>query len=219
MDEKKERKPILDPEKLFKALDWLYDKATTGISGQSGCWKLAEDYREKYHDPKLAAKKLARAQVAKCTISGTISSVGGIITLPIALPANITTVWFIELQMIAAIAVLGGYDPSHDEVRMLSYACLGGSGVMDAMRTAGVDFAVKGGKVLISKIPVETVKAINKKLGMRFITKWGETGIINLGKMVPVLGAGIGGGFDLVSSRIIANTAIKTFLVDKILEE
>ena len=218
MDEPKEHKQILDPEKLLKALDWLYEKATTGVSGTKGCWKLAEDYREKYHDPKLAAKKLARAQVAKCTLSGTITSIGGIITLPIALPANITSVWYVELQMIAAIAVLGGYDPTHDEVKMLSYACLGGSGVMDTMRTAGVNFAVKGGKILIGKIPYETIKAINKKLGMLFITKWGEKGIINLGKMVPVLGAGVGGGFDLVTSRIIANTAIKTFLEDQIIE-
>lgn len=216
MVEKKESKPILNPEKLLKALDWLYDKATSGISGTSGCWKLAEDYREKYHDPKLAAKKLARSQIVKCTLSGTITSIGGIITLPVALPANITSVWYVELQMIAAIAVLGGYDPSHDEVKMLSYACLGGSGVMDSLRTAGVDFAVKGGKILIGKIPVETVRAINHKLGIRFVTKWGETGVINLGKMVPILGAGVGGTFDLVSSNIVAKTAIKTFLEDHI---
>lgn len=217
MDEKKDRKQLLNPEKLTKALDWLYDKATSGVSGTGGCWKLAEDYRNKYQDPKLAAKKLAKSQIAKCTLSGTITSVGGIITLPVALPANITSVWYVELQMIAAIAVLGGYDPSHDEVKMLSYACLCGSSVMDALSTAGADFAVKGGKVLIGKIPVETIRAINKKLGMRFVTKWGETGIINLGKMVPVLGAGVGGAFDLVSSSVVAKSAIKTFVNDKIL--
>ena len=216
MDEKKNRKQLLNPEKLLKALDWLYDKATSGVTGTGGCWKLAEDYRSKYHDPQIAAKKLAKSQIAKCTLSGTITSAGGIITMPIALPANITSVWYVELQMIAAIAVLGGYDPSHDEVKMLSYACLGGSGVMDTLRTAGVDFAVKGGKVLIKKIPVEAVRAVNKKLGMRFVTKWGETGIVNLGKMVPVLGAGVGGAFDLVSSKVVAKTAIKTFLTDRI---
>lgn len=216
MGNKVKVKEILSPEKMIETLDWLYEKAVSGFSEKSGCWKLAEDYSLKYHDPLIAAKKLANSQITKCTISGAVTSLGGIATMPVALPANITSVWYVELQMIAAIAILGGYDPSHDEVRMLTYACLSGSGITDVLKNAGVDFAIKGGKILIEKIPGEVFKAINKKLGMRFITRFGEKGIINLGKMVPVLGAGIGGGFDLVSSRIIANTAIKTFIEDRI---
>lgn len=213
----KQIKEIVTPEKLMEALDWLYDKATSGRSTNSGCWKLAGDYLQKYSDPLQAAKKLANAQIAKCTISGTVTSLGGFVTLPVAIPANITTVWYVELQMIAAIAVLGGYDPSHDEVKMLCYACLSGSGITDALKQAGVNFAVKGGKILIERIPSEVLKAVNRKLGMRFVTKFGETGVVNLGRMLPAIGASIGGGIDLVSSRIIANTAIKTFIKNQII--
>lgn len=207
-----------DKNALLKALDWVYDKAVGGVSGVSGCWQLANDYLEKYnHDPKTAARKMVKAQIMKCTTSGFLTSLGGVLTLPIAIPANITTVWFVQLQMIAATAVMAGLNPSHDEVKALCYACLAGSGSVDILKQAGVKFANKGGQVLIKKIPVEVIRAVNKKLGMLFVTKGGTTGIVNLGKAVPVLGGVVGGGFDFATTRIIANRAIKLFIEDQVL--
>ena len=48
----------------------------------------------------------------------------------------------------------------------------------------------------IKKIPGKTLTKINQKVGFRFITKFGEKGIINLGKLVPGVGALIGGSMD-----------------------
>ena len=48
--------------------------------------------------------------------------------------------------------------------------------------------------------------------GFRFVTKFGEKGIVNLGKVVPVLGAFIGGGVDVASTRIIGYNAYKVFM-------
>lgn len=207
-----------DKNVLLNTLDWIYDKAVGGIANVSGCWQIADDYLNKYnHDPKIAARKMVKSQILKCTTSGFLTSLGGILTLPVAIPANITTVWFVQIQMIATTAVMAGLNPTHDEVRALCYACLAGSGSVDIIKQAGVKFANKGGKVLIEKIPTEALKALNKKLGMRFVTKWGEKGIVNLGKMVPVLGGAVGGGFDFVSTRIIANRAIKLFIDDQVL--
>ena len=180
MDEPNENKNVPDKNALLKALDWLYDKAVGGISGISGCRKLAEDYLTKYnHDPKIAARKMVKSQILKCTTSGFVTSLGGILTLPVAIPANISTVWFVQLQMIAATAVMAGLDPSHDEVKSLCYACLAGSGSVDIVKQAGVKFANKGGKVLINKIPTEAVRALNKKLGIFaawFAARWVSCG-------------------------------------------
>lgn len=72
---------------------------------------------------------------------------------------------------------------------------------------------------------------INQCLGFRFITKFGEKGLINLGKLVPVAGSVINGGLDLVETKLIADRAYKMFIdqnfsvgenireVDEILEE
>ena len=204
----------LDKNVLLKALDWTYDKVVGGVAGTSNCYELAQEYLRKYVDPKIAARKLANMQITKCATTGFLTGLGGLITLPVTLPANITAVWFVQLRMIAAIAVLGGLDPKDDQVQTLCYACLSGSGGVDIVKQAGIQFAKQGGKVLIKKIPGEVFKAMNAKLGMRFITKFGEKGIINLGKGVPVLGGLVGGGIDLASTRVIANTAIRLFLSD-----
>ena len=52
---------------------------------------------------------------------------------------------------------------------------------------------------------------INQKIGFRFITKFGQKGIVNLGKMVPLAGAFISGSMDYVETKIIAKRAYKMF--------
>lgn len=44
------------------------------------------------------------------------------------------------------------------------------------------------------------------------MTKFGEKGLINLGKMVPVVGAVINGGLDFTETKIIADRAYKVFI-------
>lgn len=63
----------------------------------------------------------------------------------------------------------------------------------------------------INKIPGKALVKINQKIGFRFITKFGEKGIINLGKMVPVVGAVINGGPNFAETKLIADRAYKMF--------
>jgi len=49
---------------------------------------------------------------------------GGIITLPVTLPANIAVVLLTQVRMITAIAHMGGYNIRDDQVRALCYVCL-----------------------------------------------------------------------------------------------
>lgn len=65
---------------------------------------------------------------------------------------------------------------------------------------------------LVKKIPGKTLTKINQKVGFRFLTKFGEKGLINIGKMIPVVGALISGGFDLAETKIIADRAYKEFM-------
>jgi hypothetical protein len=69
---------------------------------------------------------------------------------------------------------------------------------------------------MVKKIPGETIKAINSKVGFRFVTKFGEKGVVNLGKVVPVLGGVIGGTLDVASTKIIGNNVYKIFKSIKI---
>ena len=58
----------------------------------------------------------------------------------------------------------------------------------------------------------EVLNKINKAVGFRLVTKFGTKGLINLGKVVPVLGGVIGGGLDAFTTNIVGNQARNTFL-------
>ena len=49
-------------------------------------------------------------------------------------------------------------------------------------------------------------------MGFRFITKFGTKGLVNIGKMIPCVGAVIGGGLDLAETKVISNRAYKWFI-------
>ncbi|VWX35688.1 conserved hypothetical protein [Exiguobacterium oxidotolerans] len=133
-------------------------------------------------------------------------------TLPIAVPANVSSVIFIQLRMIAAIAHLRGYDLKSDEVRTFVYTSLTGQAAADILKSAGIKVGNKISVNLIKKIPGEVIKRINRAVGMRLVTKFGETGVVNLGKMVPLVGGMIGGAFDVGSTKTIAKVAKVMFV-------
>jgi hypothetical protein len=64
----------------------------------------------------------------------------------------------------------------------------------------------------LKKIPGEVIKAINKAVGVRLITKFGQNGIVNLGKAVPLVGGVIGGAVDGIGTNTIGKTAKKLFV-------
>ena len=50
---------------------------------------------------------------------------------------------------------------------------------------------------------------------MRFVTKFGEKGVVNLGKLVPVVGGVVGGGFDFAATKIIGDNAYRMFIAEQ----
>lgn len=204
--------PSLSNEQANQLISACYDKALNGIPGSKSCTDLANEYLDKYADVHLAAKRFIVAQITKCTTSGFVTSLGGAITLPVAIPANLASVLYVQMRMIATIAAMGGFDPRDDEVQTLIYACLTGVSIADICKTAGIKAANSSAKVLVGKIPGSLIKTINAKMGYRFMTKAGNTGVINLMKAVPAAGGFVGGGVDFVSTRAIAKRACEVFL-------
>lgn len=107
---------------------------------------------------------------------------------------------------------MSGFDQQDDEVQTLAYSCITGLSINNVCKETGIKFANKLGIVAIKKVPYDTLQIINKKLAFKFVTKFGEKGLINLGKMVPLLGGVVGSLFDLVSTKVITAKAKKDFL-------
>ena len=203
----------LNSNKMLQAIDWAYEKAINGLPGTLAAEELAEDYLSKNsYNCVQACKHLISWQVGKCATSGFVTGLGGLITLPVAIPANITSVIYVQIRMIAAVAYIGGYDIRDDAVKSLVYMCLTGNAAIEIGKEVGIKIGSKLTQAAIKKISAETIRRINQAVGFRLLTKFGETGIINLGKAVPLLGGVMGGGFDLASTKMIGKVSTQIFL-------
>lgn len=199
-------------EDIMNLLDICYEKCLNGIPKISPSVEdMANDYLEKHKTTEKACKTMLRNQIAKCTTSGVVTGFGGFITLPVAIPANVGSVIYVQMRMIACVAYMADYELNSDQTQTFVYACLAGVAINELLKQAGIKFGVKFANSLIKKIPGKVLTKINQKVGFRFVTKFGTKGIVNLGKLLPGVGAVIGGGLDLVETKVIANRAYKWF--------
>ena len=94
----------------MKGLDWAYDQAVNGSPFLKSAEDLGAEFKQTYtagtDSLDVCAKRLVRWQMAKAGTSGFISGLGGVLTLPVAIPANLASVMFVQIRMIAAIAHL-----------------------------------------------------------------------------------------------------------------
>lgn len=209
-----EKKIKITQEDIMKILDKLYDESVNGIAKVSPpITQLANDYLNKHENTETAAKSFINYQIAKCTTSGFLSGVGGMITLPVAIPANIGSVLYVQMRMIACLAEMGGYDTKSDQVQTLVYACLAGISVDQLVKQVGVQAGVKFATAMVKKIPGTVLTKINQKVGFRLLTKFGTKGVINLGKAIPLVGGVISGSLDFAETKLIANRAYKMFIL------
>lgn len=207
-------KPVLSQDDIMNMLDQIYTKCLEGIPKVSlPIERFADDYLRKEPNPRIAAKTMMNYQVAKCTTSGVISGFGGVITLPVTIPANIGSVLYVQMRMIACAAYMAGYDVHSDQVQTVIYACLAGVSINSLVKRMGITFGQKAFTSMVKKIPGKVLTKINQKVGFRFLTKFGEKGLINIGKLVPGVGALISGGMDFAETRVIANRAYKMFIL------
>jgi len=202
---------IISQEKIMQALDWAYEKSINGVAGLDSAEELAKSYMQDSSDKYEQANSLIRWQNTKSATSGFITGLGGIMTLPVAIPANITSVLYVQVRMIAAIAHIGGYDIRDDRVKTLVYACLVANSAKDLAKDVGIAVGNKVAINAIKSISGKTLQEINKKVGFKLFTKFGEKGVVNLGKAVPLLGGLIGGSFDAYTTNAIGNVARDTF--------
>ena len=109
---------------IMQSLEWAYAKAVNGVVGLGSAEELAQEYLKEGDSLPEQINNLIRWQNAKAGTSGFLTGIGGILTIPVTLPANITSILYIQLRMIAAIAIMCGYDVKDDKVKTLAYSCL-----------------------------------------------------------------------------------------------
>lgn len=210
------KKLEISQEQIMELLHKCYELSMNGIPGAKSCNELADEYLIKYRDPVLAAKKMVNQQITKCTTTGFMTNIGGIIAIPAGFPINLLSVWYMQIQMIGTLAVIGGFNLNDDEVETLTYLCFVDASMSNICKKAGIDIANAAAGNAIKKVPTKILKKINRIVGKRIITKYGSTGVINLIEVVPIIGGIVGASADYITTDRIAKRAYKTFILKKL---
>lgn len=198
---------------IMKVADWLTKVSLDGVGPLSSSEKLAQEYLmdQDYKNNDARVKALIKWESAKNFGTGFLTGLGGLLVLPVSLPAGMAAAWAVQARMVGAIAEIYGHSLDESKVQTAVLLCLVESDIAAVLSEAGCKIGKKVSLKLIEKIPAEVINKINKLVGFRLITKAGETGIINLTKLVPFIGGAVAGGVDALSCTAVGKCAMKMF--------
>ena len=124
--------------------------------------------------------------------NGFVTGLGGIAALPVTLPVGVGGYYLLGARLAAAAAHLRGEELHSEHVRSAVLITLLGSAGTEVLKEAGVKIGTKGLAAALKRVPGRIFIEINKKVGFRLVTKGETTGVINMGKLIPLAGGPIG---------------------------
>jgi hypothetical protein len=198
-------------EIFLQGFDWAYGKAVDGVPGFDAAEALAAKYAERHGDPDAAVRALIAAQTGMAGTAGFLTGIGGFISLPAAIPANLASALYLQVRLIAAIAHLRGHDLRSPEVRGLVLACLTGSKAADTLKDAGVRFGTRMTRDVIGWVSPALLKKAERVAGISATAAAGAGHVAKLGKFMPVVGGLVAAGFDAAMTQLIGRTADRVF--------
>ncbi|WP_432484869.1 EcsC family protein [Kineococcus esterisolvens] len=187
---------------------------SVGIDGAgpfAGAAEVAREARSQHPSTESAVHAVVRRHTRLVAASGFATGVGGLVTLPVALPANVAGFYVLATRAVAAVAELRGYDTSRPEVRSAVLLTLVGADATDVLKSAGLPSLNIGGRLAslaTRRWPPAVLMLVNKGVGFRLIARVGTGGLLRAGsRVVPVLGGAVGAGADALMLRRIAKHA------------
>lgn len=170
--------------------------------------------------PAQVIRNLERMYVSALT--GTGAAVGGTAAAPgvgtgvaLALSAG-ETLSSLELSTLFALSIAEVHGIPIDEIErrrtIVMGILLGGKG-SETITAVAQRTGQHWGRQVVAKVPVETLRQINKILGRNFVTKYGtKQGIIVLGRIAPFgIGAVIGGGANAALAALAVRAGRRAF--------
>ena len=190
----------------------LLDAGIDGLGPLKSARELADLARHDTRTTEGAVKKIVRSHVVKGGVGGFVTGVGGFVTMPVALPANVLEFYIGATRMVAGIATLRGYDLDDPQVRSAVLLTLIGSEADEVLSKAGLTGGT--GKVVGlvgQQLPPAALLMLNKAIGFRILRGVGEKAFARLGRAIPLAGGVVGGGIDVWMMKRIADHALGEF--------
>lgn len=190
----------------------LLDVGVDGAGPLDGAAKVA-DKALRGRTPEQAVAEIVKDHKRVAATGGFVTGLGGFITMPLALPANVVEFYLTATRMVASIARVRGYDITRPEVRSaILLTLVGADADDDLLRRAGVLTSGRLSSLASQHLPASAVMMINKGVGFRLISTLGQKGFAKVvGKGLPLVGGVVGGGMDFYLLAKIASDAQQQF--------
>lgn len=204
------------PARMDRVVDTLLDRLLrTGIDGLGKldpARVVAANALRSERSADDAIDSIVSTHTKLAATGGFVTGLGGFVTLPVALPANVVGFYVVATRMVAAIATVRGYDVRRDEVRTAILLALSGDDATEILRKAGGGMITgRATSFALDKLPPGALMAVNKGVAFRIVVQLGEKSLGRLGRMVPLAGGVIGGGIDAYFMQRLARHARKEF--------
>lgn len=164
-----------------------------------------------------AIKVLIRESVAAAGTTGFITGLGGLLALPVTLPANVAGNLAINARMVGSIAHLRSYTLDDPHTRTVILLTVAGSNLQAGASGLGVEIGKQFAEQSIRAIPTTALRAINARAGFYLVAKYGtQRSAVTLARAVPVAGGLVGGSVDATLTGIIGKAAKKAFAIESV---
>jgi len=160
-----------------------------------------------HREVESAIDAMVRSHLRLVALSGFVTSLGGFVVLPVALPANVLGFYLVATRMVAGIASSRGHDIDRHEVRSAVLLALVGADADDLLSKASdagsghlVGLAAQG-------LPGPALMAIRKGVIFRLLLRISKKSLPRLGKAGYLAGGLVGAGLDAYLLKRIADHA------------
>ncbi|HOC13301.1 MAG TPA: EcsC family protein [Propionicimonas sp.] len=175
----------------------IVEFAIDGNSSFPGAKATAAKALQTKGEREAAIDSLVTQHIGLASAQGFLTSVGGLLTLPVGLPANIAGMGVLSVRMIASIAHLRGYDVDDRRVRAaLTLAMLGD----DEVRRMVADGRLPATPLAIATAPMfdpSLDQAINERVMGSLAGRLGGKHLaVVVVRRIPLVGGGVGAAVD-----------------------
>ena len=183
---------------VSKVVESLLDTGIDGKGPFDPAARVADAALAKHGgDVEQAVDEVVRDHLKLVAASGFLTNLGGFVTLPVALPANVIAFYMLATRMSAAVARLRGYDIADPRIRSAVLLSLVGADSQDLLAKAGM-VAPTGRLTALAaqRLPGPALMVVNKAVGFRILSTAGKKSFSRFGKSIPLVGGAVGAGLD-----------------------
>lgn len=199
--------------KIRKLLDWIIDRGVNGVGPLQSASQLAEEYLldQSYKNNDARVQALIKWERSKHFTVGFLTGLGGLLTLPVNVAAELGAQWVLSARMSAAIAIIYGHSTKEDRVRTFILLAIVANQTKDVLRELGILIGRGISKKIIDKVSSKALRDIQRRIGVIIITKAGKKSFTSLTRLIPVVGGTIGGIIDAVACQQTGRMAQRLF--------